>query len=364
MSTANERLLREAVTHAVYLNRYSNHAIQRIIKQLNKMDKELLAEITETLERLPAKSFTVQRLEQLLKSVEATNKLALELVYAELRTELRGFAAYEAGYQLELFRSLLPPVIVTEIGVAKVNVEKLFSATLSKPMQGRLLKQWAKSIGIKRLERVKDAIVIGYSEGRTTDEIVRQLRGSRAKGYRDGVLNGTRNDIASVVDTAIGHVAADTRQAFYERNKSLIKAIKWVSTLDTKTTPDCFIRDGLLYRPSTFKPINHNYKWRQGPGKLHFRCRSTETPVTKSYRELGIDIDEVPPSERASMDGQVPADMTFRQWFDEQTAARQNQVLGPRRAKMYRDQGLSLDKFFSDKGDFLTLEELKEIGIN
>lgn len=364
MSTVNEALLTEAITHAVYLNRHSNYAVQRMVTYLNKMDKELLAEIAEALERLPTASFTVQRLEQLLASVEAINQRALELVYAELRAELRGLAAYEAGYQLQLFSSMLSPVVVAEVGVARVNVEKLFSATLSKPMQGRLLRQWAKSIGAKRLERVKDVIVIGYSEGRTTDEIVRQLRGSRAKGYKDGVLNGTRNDIASVVDTAVSHVAADTRRAFYERNKGIIKAIKWVSTLDTKTTPDCFIRDGLLYKPVTFKPINHNYQWRQGPGKLHFRCRSTDVPITKSYRELGIDIDEVPPSERASMDGQVPADMTFRRWFDEQPEDRQNQILGPRRARMYRDQGLSLDRFFSDKGDFLTLSDLKEIGIS
>lgn len=363
MSTVNERLLRESIAHAVYLDRYSNQAVQSMVKRLNRLDKELLAEIAEVLERLPPHSFTVQRLEQLLVSVESVNRRAFDLLYAELRTELRDFATYEAGYQFQLFRSTLPALIVAEVGVAKVNVDKLYSATLSKPFQGRLLKQWAKGLGVKRLERVKDAIVIGYSEGRTTDEIIRKLRGSRAKGYKDGVLNGTRNNVAAIVDTAIGHVAADTRRAFYERNKALIKAIKWVSTLDTKTTPDCFIRDGLLYMPITFKPINHNYKWLQGPGKLHFRCRSTETPITKSYRELGIDIDELPPSERASMDGQVPADMTFRHWLDEQTEARQNQVLGLRRAKMYRDQGLTLDKFFSDKGELLTLKELKEIGI-
>jgi hypothetical protein len=33
--------------------------------------------------------------------------------------------------------------------------------------------------------------------------------------------------------------------------------------------------------------------------------------VLKTWRELGIDADEVPQTTRASMDGQVPAKQTF-----------------------------------------------------
>jgi hypothetical protein len=83
-------------------------------------------------------------------------------------------------------------------------------------------------------------------------------------------------------------------------------------------------------------------------------------PVTKSWRELGLDIEEFSPSARVSMDGEVTADQTFAAWIKKQSANRQNQVLGETRAKLMRDGGLTLDRFYNDKGRYLTLDELRK----
>ena len=99
--------------------------------------------------------------------------------------------------------------------------------------------------------------------------------------------------------------------------------------------------------------------WLQGPGRIHMRCRSTSTPVTKSWRELGIPVDEMSPGERASMDGQVPADQTFGQWLRKQSASRQDEVLGPVRGAMFR-AGAPLDSFYDARGRYLTLDELRQ----
>ena len=107
-------------------------------------------------------------------------------------------------------------------------------------------------------------------------------------------------------------------------------------TLDSRTTETCRLRDGKQYSPITHRPIGHSYPWLGGPGKAHWQCRSTSVPVTKSFKELGIDIDELPPAERASMDGQVPAETTYAQWIKRQPAARQDQILGPVRGALMR----------------------------
>jgi hypothetical protein len=65
------------------------------------------------------------------------------------------------------------------------------------------------------------------------------------------------------------------------------------------------------------------------------------------------------PSQRASMDGQVPGDMNYSDWLSRQSPARQEQVLGPVRAKMLRD-GAKLEEFYSTNGIFLTLDQLRE----
>ena len=82
--------------------------------------------------------------------------------------------------------------------------------------------------------------------------------------------------------------------------------------------------------------------------------------MVKSWRELGIPIDEIDVSTRASMDGQVPEATTFGDWLSKQSAARQDEVLGPTRGALLRQGGVSMGDFYNVKGRFLSLEELRK----
>ncbi|MNP87571.1 hypothetical protein D3C76_1885700 [compost metagenome] len=59
------------------------------------------------------------------------------------------------------------------------------------------------------------------------------------------------------------------------------------------------------------------------------------------------------------MDGQVPQSTTYADWLRRQPASRQDEILGPARARLMREGGLKLEAFYSDKGRLLTLEELR-----
>lgn len=98
----------------------------------------------------------------------------------------------------------------------------------------------------------------------------------------------------------------------------------------------------------------------QGPGRTHFCCRSTETLITKSWRELGIDADDMDEGTRASMDGQIPADTSYLDWLARQSPQRQDQILGPERGRMYRSGKLELGNMFTDKGEWITLSQLHD----
>ena len=71
-------------------------------------------------------------------------------------------------------------------------------------------------------------------------------------------------------------------------------------------------------------------------------------------------MDELDPGTRASMDGQVAAETAYGEWLKKQSAARQDQVLGPVRGKLLRDGGLTVDRFANDKGVWLSIEQLRE----
>lgn len=359
-ATVNERLADDAVSHAVDLQQFGNGLVARIIALLNRNDSDLMARLQAALDGLPAAQATVDRLESLLASVRALNLEAYRTIERELTQELRSLAEYEAAHQLDLLRAELPGVVVTRVGVAAVDVNQVFAAAMARPFQGRLLREWAADIGEARMVRIRDAVRMGFVQNETVGQMVQRIRGTRARAYKDGLLEIDRRGAEAMVRTAVSHTASFVRDRFHEENGDLIKAEVWTSTLDARTSEPCRIRDGKQYSPGEHRPIGHKVPWLSGPGRLHWQCRSTSVPVVKSLRELGIDVDELPPGERASMDGQVPAETTFAAWIKRQSAARQDQVLGATRGKLMRAGGLDLPAFYDNKGTMLTLEELRQ----
>jgi hypothetical protein len=226
-------------------------------------------------------------------------------------------------------------------------------------MQGRLLREWASSIEADRMTRIRDAVRIGYVQSEPPSKIVQRLRGTRAKGYADGIIELDRRSAEAVVRTAVSHTAGFARDKFYQANDDLVKGLLWCSTLDSRTSQICRVRDKLQY-DLDHKPVGHKLPWLGGPGMAHWCCRSSSTAVVKSLSEiLGVDgIEEFKPTTRASMDGQVPADTSYSQWLTKQSAKRQDEVLGPTRGAMLRKGDITVDGFTNDKGRWLTLEEL------
>jgi hypothetical protein len=357
----NETLHDAAINHAVDLQHYSNNVVARMVATLNRTDAALFADLIAALERLPPESFTVDRLEQVLFSVRQLNRQAYEAIGRELTDDLRDLTVYEAEFQSGLWKKALPGEIVVQVGIAPVHAEAVYAAAMSRPFQGVLLRGVLGDMEAKRARQIRETIASGYVSGETTPEIVRKLRGTRALRYEDGIFNRSRTEVESIVRTAVSHTAAFTRERFYEANAKVIAAVQWLSTLDARTSTMCRIRDGLRYTKDEHKPIGHSIPWGAGPGALHWCCRSTSTPVVKSWKELtGVDVEEFSPATRASMDGQVPADMTYGQWLAKQSASRQDEILGPTRGALFRRGGLELEGFANAKGRWLTLDELRE----
>lgn len=355
--SVNEALADEAVHHAIDLHSYSNGVVRRLLSQINKTDARLFAQLQQALAELDAGSFTVDRLDLLLQSVRALNAEVYGQFLTSLTADMLAVSATEAAYQVELFRSVLP----VQFSVASISQEQVYAAALSRPFQGRLLKEWAASIEADRMTRIRDTVRMGFVENKTISQMVTELRGTRAKGYSDGIIEIDRRSAETVIRAAVSHTAGTARDQFSRANADLIKAELWRATLDSRTSQPCRLRDGKEYTPDTHKPIGHDLPWGAGPGRFHWNCRSVSVPVTKSWEELGGQAGpDLSPSARASMDGQVPADLTYSQWLEQQSASRQDEVLGATRGRLYRDGGLTLDRFSNDKGRWLTLEQLRE----
>lgn len=338
----NDDLLDLEVRHQVELQRLATGIVRKLIKLLDRVDPDILRQIRG---RTPTGgAFTTRRLEKLLDAIREINREAYAQLERTIREDLAELAGYEAGFQARLIQRALP----VTFDIVTPTRQQVVAAVMARPFQGKLLREWVSEMEAGRYTRLRDAIRIAVVEGETVDQLVRRIAGTKAMQYRDGILNISRRSAEAMARTAINHTSTYARQMLFEENDDLVKAVKWVSTLDSRTTPICRARDGMVF------PVN------KGPRPpAHINCRSTIVPVVKSWRELGIDQDEMDAGTRASMNGEVPADITYNAWLKQQPAAFQDEVLGPTRGRLFRQGGITMDRFVDRSGRQYTLAELK-----
>jgi hypothetical protein len=81
--------------------------------------------------------------------------------------------------------------------------------------------------------------------------------------------------------------------------------------------------------------------------------------ITKTFKELGIDLPEPARTTRASADGQVSDGTSFEQWLSKRTPAQQDEQLGKGRAQLWRDGTITLQQLLDLRGNPLSLAGLE-----
>jgi len=321
MATPAERLLDEAVRHRIALSRYSTTVVRRVLAQLNRTDAELVARIA----RAEIDGASTLQTERLLEEVRALQADGWTVLRSRLVDDLEGLAEVERDFAARMVRfgqqsasaALSTNVPTTAQVVAAVN---------ARPFQGRFLAGWLAEAEAGAAKRVRETLRQGFIEGRSVADLVRDIRGTRALQYRDGVLEISRRGAEAMVRTAMTHTAAVSSRVTYEAMG--VAEAMFLATLDGRTTLTCINLHGKTYTLERFP-------W---PPR-HTGCRSTPSPV----------IEGLPAVEPPSYD----------EWLRRQPASVQNDVLGVTKAKLWREGSVKLDRFTDNKGRVLTLEQLR-----
>lgn len=366
MPNLNQSLRDRVVRHELYLKRLANEEVRRTRELLLAAEADVQKQIERRMAWIAERGFdsspfTLRRLEANLKEVRAVVRAAHRELGGQLRSSLLGVAKHEAGWAAEAVAGELAGVGV-ELGVGVAEGPLLSAIVNKQPFQGALLKDWAAKLGEDTFHAVRGAVRQGLLQGEAIGDIVRRLRGTKANDFKDGVLAIRRRNAEAVVRTAVSSVANSAREATWKANDDLVKGVQWVSTLDDRTTPQCQIRDGLEYTLD-YEPRGHSVPWGDGPGALHWNCRSTSVPVLATWKELGIDAREVTGEQRAALDGMVPSTQNFGEWLghmrDQGRLGLVEEVLGKKRAAAFMAGEIKFKDLFNAKGDFLTLDKLK-----
>lgn len=99
-----------------------------------------------------------------------------------------------------------------------------------------------------------------------------------------------------------------------QNNRLILAEWEWNARLDARTCPSCLAQHGTRFPLEEDGPLDHQ----QG------RC--ARVTVTKSWKDLGFDIEE-PPSLTPSAE----------EWFNSLTPGTQRDIMGPTRLKMLQD---------------------------
>jgi SPP1 gp7 family putative phage head morphogenesis protein len=357
MASANDEILDLMTTRALDLQRLAAGQSRDVVRFLNDLEGDIVAQLARIDPTgIGSISRRAARLSKLLEQVRATITGSFRTEGVRLANELREIADMEAKFAAAAINQGAGVQLIT----TELTRGQLTAITGNLLVQGSPVSELLSRQAGDVLQRFTDNMRLGIAQGETNGELIRRIRGGKQNGeIVEGFMRVSRAHAETLVRSATQAVSQASRQAVYNDNSDIIKAEQWVSTIDLRTTVLCSVRDGLTYTVGDHEPIGHSLPWGGGPGNLHYGCRSTSTPVLKTFRELGLDIDEVPASTRASLDGQIPQDTSFESWLSRRTVAEQDENLGVGRAALWRDGKISFRDLMDANGRELSLEELR-----
>ncbi len=310
-------IIDNAVRHQVGMLRVTNGMVRNTLALLTRVERDVVRKI-----RLADPgSARREQLNALLDEIRRFYREEYASITGELTDSLADFGAYEAQYQARHLGQ------ISGASFAVPSRAQILAAANARPFQGRHLREWMSGLSAAHARRVREAVRMGFAEGESTSSIVARIRGTRAGRYRDGILEISRRGAEAVVRTATTHFASVANQRLYESNDHLVEGVRWTSVLDGRTSIVCAGRDGKIY------PLD------KGPRPpAHINCRSVTVPILYGEGE--------------------PERVTFPQWLRRQPVDVQNEVLGPTRARAWRNGRIKIDRFVNNRGDVLALDDL------
>lgn len=338
--------LRDAILrHSLQILRLSAGEQQRAIAIM----RELEAELRQLLER-PLTGENKRTIEALISQAEKI----IARGYGSLTglIDANELAKLIAKQTSEIIGTALPVAVSSPAAstIAKIAADVLIQGSPASAWWSKQAEDTAFKFGAEVRQ--------GVANGETTQRIVQRIIGKRGE---PGIMDVARRNATALVNTQVATITSDARMESYAANSDIIKGFRRLTALDGHVCVLCAAygdqTDGWSLEG---KPLGKtSLPYRSGP--FHFNDRCVEVPITKSFKELGIDLPDLAPSTRASSAGQVDAKTTFSDFLERQGRAFQDEVLGKGRADLWRAGRLTLRDLVSGTGRPLTLDQLRAL---
>ena len=259
------------------------------------------------------------------------------------------------------------------LGANRVSPELMASILNSDPIEGLLLKEWFASESAASKMAVRRSIQAGLSQNETVDQITRRLRGRHTGKYttkrlkdgtvrrlgifRGGVMERTTTRHArAIVRTAITEVTNRAHNEVYSRHPDVTTEWEWVAVLDGRTSDICMGLSGQKFEYGT-----------HALPPAHINCRSQQVAVVPGATDAISASGGVKNPDWKKGDPlkdkwlQKPGPTTagnYEDWLRGIDPKAQNEILGPGKAKLFRDGKLNLKQLVDREGRSRTVAQL------
>jgi SPP1 gp7 family putative phage head morphogenesis protein len=331
-----------AARHQLYLSRVSGEVAARVAARVNEI-------VPITIDYVMGLGVDISEAstEEVLALVELARDTQMGAMLEGLR-ELTHTLAPLANYE-STFAVASLEAQSEGFAVQALQAGEAYTEALAAPMRstGKLMADFWQEWQTKQVNAINEIVTKGHAQGLTNQQLVQALRGTRANKFEDGILPTTTRNAEAIVETSVQEVANRARDLVYYNNADLVVAVEVVATLDSHTTQQCRSLDKQRF------PIGEAPRF-----PLHWRCRTTTRPVlAPEFEALRAG------GKRSSEKGPVSNTLSYYAWLKTQPENFQDDAIGPTRAKLLRDGGLTAEEFarlnLGNRFEPLTLKEMQ-----
>lgn len=215
-----------------------------------------------------------------------------------------------AGWLERIIRTQLPPgTMVTWDRVDTAAIDAIVQRTTGR------VEALTMPIADDAQQAMRSSLIRGVATGDNPRHAAAEMLSRLGRDF-----DGGRWRAENIARTELADAHRAAARAARAANTDVVSGWRWMCSLSARTCPACLAKHGTWHEATDPGPYGHP------------SCRCTAVPVTRSWRDLGHDIDEP--------DGQFP---DARRWFDDQPDDVQRRIMGPARLDALRAGRLEWD---------------------
>lgn len=275
---ASDDALESVSNHQIDILRVEAGLRAAVIERLIELEGSLTTTLSRNGDNLTANKYA--KLDALLKQTTGQIIDAYSQIEGVSKNDLQQLAKLEGKQAVKIVNGTIGADVVS-VALSPKQLEAIVDDPI---IFGNSSKTWWESQSEDLRAKFGAAMREGLLRGESIDELARRVRGTKANGYADGIMEKKKREAEALVRSSVISTANEARLRTYQEMPDLVKGIQWVATLDGRTTPICRALDGKVWRLPDFAPVGHDKKY-PGP-TAHFNCRSTQIAVLRSWEEL------------------------------------------------------------------------------